>query len=435
MPLDSALPPHQKLAEGGEPEAPVAPDEIVPPAADPWSVVARTTLAAAPSNDPWAVVGRTAPAAPKSKPPSALGAAARGAERGVIPAAAGMVGFGAGAELGAAAGAFGGPFAPITVPVGAVIGGLGMGYLGSWGAGKAQEAALEALPESTREAIGQSKEQQRADIEAHPYATMVGELAPNVALISPGGAGHAVEEGAGEVQRVTGHPVSARATGAALMGGQEAATEAVEGEPIDPTKVAISAGAGAFMNRQTKLGTGVSELGAGPVRAVTGGARPTAPTTTAPPETMPPVGATIGYKPPEGPPERVTILGYEDNGRGVRVQREDGSTGLLAGTEFAKGTIEPPTPSTETLRPEPAKQEGVPRTEEEAASIPFGENPDLAAVRARASGASPQRAAELAREGQFRVNSPLLDPAAQQAMSVADQHERAGQYLLSQGKG
>ena len=66
---------------------------------------------------------------------SAKGSFGRAAVRGVVPAAAGLAGAGAGAEIGAAAGMFTGPLAPIASPVlglgGAVVGGL----LASYGAG------------------------------------------------------------------------------------------------------------------------------------------------------------------------------------------------------------------------------------------------------------------------------------------------------------
>jgi len=56
------------------------------------------------------------------------------------------------------------------------------------------------------------------------------------------------------------NPVTQRVLPAGIMGGQEAAMEAVQGEPIDATKVAISAGAGAVMNRPTALGDGYSAM-------------------------------------------------------------------------------------------------------------------------------------------------------------------------------
>src|SRR5260370_22312013 len=76
------------------------------------------------------------------------------------------------------------------------------------------------------------------------------------------------------------NPATQRVLPAGIMGGQEAAMEAVQGEPIDPGKVAISAGAGAVMNRPTALGERLLGYGSAPVRAITGrGVAPTAPTT------------------------------------------------------------------------------------------------------------------------------------------------------------
>ena len=174
----------------------------------------------------------------------AVGAATRGAERSAIPSAAGFAAFAPGAEAGAAAiaplAALTGPFAPLTEGVGAIGGGLlssmGVGYA----TGAVQEAALKGAPEFAS-AVGQSPEQQKADIAQHPEAAFAGELAPNLAFLRPGG--------------VT-------PKGAAFLGtlgaGQEAAREKASGEPLDPAKIAMSAGMMGVSNKPTELGEWLS---------------------------------------------------------------------------------------------------------------------------------------------------------------------------------
>lgn len=227
--------------------------------------------------DDTAIVNYLAPsvkkAAPVALPPetstSFMGAAGRGAERGAIPAAAGMAGFGAGAEAGAALGAFGGPAAPITVPVGGLIGGLIGAYVAATSAGKAQEAGLNALPDAAKAWLGQSDEQRAADIKEHPYAAEIGEMAPQLALMGPGAAAKDIPEASSGLQRLLSSQWTARASGAALYGGQEAAQEEIQGQPIDPASIAIASGAGALMSKMTPLGERLAGAGASPVRAVT----------------------------------------------------------------------------------------------------------------------------------------------------------------------
>lgn len=200
------------------------------------------------------------PSAPaKEDQSSTIGATVRGAERGAAPAAGGFAGMVGGAELGAMAGA--------AIPVlgetgigelgGAVVGGLAGAFGGSAAVQSVQNAILDMVPESVRAAIGQSKTQQEADELAHPYASMIGELAPNLALMRPGAAVKLAESGGSALARALASPVGSRAVGAGLMGAQEAATEEIQTGTIDPTKVAIAAGSGALMNRETKLGEGI----------------------------------------------------------------------------------------------------------------------------------------------------------------------------------
>ena len=92
--------------------------------------------------------------------------------------------------------------------------------------------------------------------------------------------------------------VTQRILPAGMMGGQEAATEAVQGEPIDPTKVAISAGAGALMNKPTGFGEQLLATGARPVQALTGRAHAPAPGAAAPPDTATPPAGENPMPPP-----------------------------------------------------------------------------------------------------------------------------------------
>ena len=101
-------------------------------------------------------------------------------------------------------------------------------------------------------------------------------------IFRTGAVAHGVREGAGAAERLMANPVTQRVLPAGIMGGQEAAMEAVQGEPIAPWKVAISAGAGAVMNRATPLGEKLLGYGAAPVRTIAGhGATPPTPETAA----------------------------------------------------------------------------------------------------------------------------------------------------------
>lgn len=211
---------------------------------------------------------------------SAAGAGLRGAERGLLPSVGAMAGAGAGAEAGSALGLLGGPLAEVTVPVGGLIGGIGGAYLGAEGVGKAQQWAMDKLPDSVKKAVGQDTAQQQADIAQHPIAEFAGEFAPQLATMSPGAIESAAGEGASAIQRIASHPVTARTFGAGLGAGQEAAQEETSGEDISPTKIAIAGGAGALLNKPTAFGHRVSEIGAAPVRTALGRNAPVVPPAT-----------------------------------------------------------------------------------------------------------------------------------------------------------
>lgn len=168
---------------------------------------------------------------------SALGAFGRSAEREAIPTATGAAAFPMGFAAGTAATApVLGPFAPVGGLVGGLAAAYGGGELGGW----LQEKALARLPESVKEEIGLGEEQRQADIAKHPIATFAGGFAPQAAFLRPGMVGKLPA-----------------AIGATLGGGQEAYREMRDEGKLDPTKLAIAAGAGALLQKPTKLGTAV----------------------------------------------------------------------------------------------------------------------------------------------------------------------------------
>lgn len=201
----------------------------------------------------------TQPQDAKQPDSDTTGALVHGTERGALPAAGGFAGMVGGAKLGTIAGALipGLGETGIGETAGAIVGGLAGGFGGSAAIQKVQDAILNLIPDHIREAIGQSKTQEQADELAHPYASMIGELAPNLAFMRPGAAVKAAQTGGTVLARALASPVGSRAVGAGLMGTQEAATEAYQDGEIDPAKVAIAAGAGALMNRETRLGEAV----------------------------------------------------------------------------------------------------------------------------------------------------------------------------------
>lgn len=198
---------------------------------------------------------------PPADTPTVAGVAARGAERGVLPAGGAMVGAGAGAELGGLLGTLGGPAAPVTVPVGAAIGGIGGAVLGGTAMGKAQEWLFSHLPDGVVHALGQDPQQQAADEAAHPYVKFGSELAPNLLTMRPGGVATAVEDNAPAIAKIMGNPLAARGIGAGLGAGTEAGSELTQGQDLNPGKIAIAGTAGAVMNKPTALGESLSNFG------------------------------------------------------------------------------------------------------------------------------------------------------------------------------
>lgn len=172
---------------------------------------------------------------------SALGAAARGAERSALPTAAGVASFAPGAEIG---GLLGSPLGPIGAGVGALAGGLTTSLGGGYLANKAQDYLLKQFPDAAK-AIGLGNEQQAADQAQHPLASFAGGLAPQALAMRPG----------------AGLDLLARGTGAVIGGGQEAASEYAGDGPMDPAKIALATGAGALMNKETPIGAKLRGVG------------------------------------------------------------------------------------------------------------------------------------------------------------------------------
>jgi hypothetical protein len=148
---------------------------------------------------------------------SVAGSALRGAAQSVVPAAGAIAGGQLGAELGSVGG----------LP-GAIVGGLAGGLAGSYLGAKGQEAV-----------IGPPGPQTQTDIQQHPYARFAGGFLPYAAALQPGGG------------------LKQAAVGAAIGGGLEAGQQAAGEEKFDPTKIAISAGAGALLNKPTRLGRAI----------------------------------------------------------------------------------------------------------------------------------------------------------------------------------
>lgn len=293
---------------------------------------------------------------------SALGSAAHAAERGVAPAVTGLgVGVGTGEAVTAATAPFLGPWSLAA----GTLAGLGAGYLGAEKTQEAEDWALKKLPYSVQNFLGQSEPQQAADEAQHPYASLLGNLIPNLALLRPGAVAQDVAQGAGAFTRTLASPVGQRALGATLGGGQEAASEESQTGQIDPVKVGMAATAGALMNKPTRLGRAIMDGATAPQRVLTNIATgkpadappPTAQgpddwasegaTAAASPPTqpgMPGHGEAVGLRFKSGPPQRGTVDHYFDNGNAVRLRMDDGSTHDLTTADLMSNRTEPPAP-------------------------------------------------------------------------------------------
>jgi hypothetical protein len=184
-------------------------------------------LAAAPSPqgfDPDAYLqGNNDDKSQRPAPEGVAGTFLRSAAKNAVPAVGALAGAEAAGPAGAAIGT------ALAGPVGTLVGGVGGALVGAFGGGyivqRAQQAVLDKL------GIG-STAQDTSNEEANPWASFAGGLAPAVATMGTSAA-----------------PAAARAFGAAIFGGQEAAQEYGQEGKVDPLKVAVAAGVGAVFNR------------------------------------------------------------------------------------------------------------------------------------------------------------------------------------------
>ncbi len=174
---------------------------------------------------------------------SALGAAARGLERGIIPTVVGLAGAGVGAVAG--------------LP-GAIAGGMGAGY----GAEKLQEKALEEFPRVAK-FLGQDPAQREADEREHPIAATVGEVGASLPFFRPSLT--ALKSAAGKAEEEAREIYTARklaAVNAGIGGATDVAQQKLEGgKDIDWGSAAESALLGGALSHETPLGKKVFGLG------------------------------------------------------------------------------------------------------------------------------------------------------------------------------
>jgi len=188
----------------------------------------------------------------------------RALPRGVLPSAASMAGFGAGAT---AAGTAAAPLEAVpglgTVAHGAIT--LGGGIIGAMTAGGAtryvQDKAVDALPTSITAPIGQDKATRERDAARSPYAVLAGELAPSFLFAGPG-AGVRVPTVASPAQRIFQSPLAQSAIGASIGGGANAAQQYVTTGKIDPVQAGVAAVVGAAQTRNTRAGEALTNAGA-----------------------------------------------------------------------------------------------------------------------------------------------------------------------------
>ena len=157
------------------------------------------------------------------------------------PSLGGMVGAGPGAELGAAVGSA--AAGPIGTVVGGLAGGLGGYLLGSTAVGAAQDYLISRLPKSWRDEF---EEKSQAAAAEHPFGFWLGGLAPVAITGNPLSAASELPANATALERLMANPVTRRLLPAGLMGATEAFNENRAGEPVDPTRIALSTAAGLF---------------------------------------------------------------------------------------------------------------------------------------------------------------------------------------------
>lgn len=240
----------------------------------------------------------------REEEPSAIGAAARGALRGALPSAAGIVAGGAGAVLGAPAG-----------PAGVIAGGLGAGFAGATAMSAAQEKFLEEHPEIAK-SLGLDKETLSKDIAAHPYASMAGEIAPNLLAFRPSAS--LLRSGKGlteqELKLLRGEKIAAATNavfGAGVGAGMEAGQQLMGEEEMDPARLGIAALGGALGQKETRIGRTLTRVGELPASAAS---RAAVSALRRPGEVTPPEVSTIAPEAPVGPEEvpKSASQSYED---------------------------------------------------------------------------------------------------------------------------
>lgn len=163
--------------------------------------------------------------------------AARSGANAILPGAAALSGFGAGAELAA-------PTAPFTYGIGPVVGGLVGAGIAAYGASKLQDVA--------KEAVGLDDTAQRAlNAQEHPIASGAGEIAGGMAGMGPAGT------------------LAQRAAGAGLQGVIEGAHQVYRGE-FDPATLAMSVAGGAALPGVNRVGKVAEDFGRAAARKIPG---------------------------------------------------------------------------------------------------------------------------------------------------------------------
>lgn len=169
----------------------------------------------------------------------------RSAKRSIIPTIGGV-----------AAGAV--PLALATGPVGwgTVGASIGLGALGSYLGGLGQDAVM-PLSEVEQRNLALSRER-------HPVASFAGELAPTLIGFRPDpsalwkagkGLKYGISKGGGSsIDTVTRATILNAGVGAGVGAGSEAVMEKIQGEELDPMRIAGQAGAGALLNKPWLLG-------------------------------------------------------------------------------------------------------------------------------------------------------------------------------------
>ena len=142
---------------------------------------------------------------------------------------------------------------------------------GSATVGAAQDYLLSKLPDSWRENFEQEKDAAQTQ---HPFGFWLGGLAPLALTANPIGAAESLPANATSFDKLMANPITKRLFPAGMMGGTETLNEYREGEPLDPSKIAVSTAFGLFFPGQNRIGQKISDLGTAPIRAF--GARPAA---------------------------------------------------------------------------------------------------------------------------------------------------------------